>query len=40
MYFAALGVSAIPRERDSLVLLRDLVVLDKKVPFKLCLDFG
>lgn len=34
MYFAALGVSAMPSARESLVLLRVLVVFDKKVPFR------
>jgi hypothetical protein len=34
MYFAAFGVSAMPRARDRRVLLRDLVAFDKKVPFK------
>lgn len=34
MYFAAFGVRAIPSARDILVLLRVLVVLDKKVPLK------
>ena len=40
MYFAAFGVRAIPSARDILVLLRVLVVLDKKVPLKFFIWIG